>query len=67
MGTVWVQRITFGHTQAVVTVWMDGKPPEPFIFSGVNGGYDALLFERMIDAQIRLITHGRVGLEVVKE
>lgn len=67
MGTVWVQRITFGHTQAVVTVWMDGKPPEVFTFAGDTGGYDALLFERMIDAQLRLITHGRVGLVAVKE
>ncbi|TXH58325.1 MAG: hypothetical protein E6Q97_02455 [Desulfurellales bacterium] len=66
MATLWVQRITIGN-QGVVTVWSDGKQPEAFIFNGDSGAYDALLFERMIDAQLRLITHGRTGLEVVKE
>ncbi len=66
MGTLWVQRITVGQ-QGIVTVFMDGKPPEIFTFEGSSGAYDALLFERMIDAQLRLITHGRVGLVAVKE
>lgn len=63
---LWVQRITCGN-QGVVTVWLEGRPPQAFTFPGDTGAYDALLFERSIDAQLRLITHGRNWLVPVKE
>lgn len=59
---VYLLRLTCGN-KAVVMAWIEGKHPEIFEF---DSAYDALLFERLIGAQVEFITHGSNRLVPVK-